>query len=396
MNNILTIFKKELIDTVRDRRTLIAMVLIPLLLFPVLITISSKVMMSQVKKAQEETVKIGIICNGNAQEFRQTLLDKEDFIIIEDLDVDAGCSLIKEDSIDALIVFDKEFDKKVAGLLPGKIDMYFKSTDKTDIKKNRVFKLLKDFKAKLRTLRLKELNIDEQVIEAVQITERNLASSKEKMAEAIGGFLPYLFIIFCFTGSMYPAIDLAAGEKERGTLETLLTSPVSRIQILIGKFGVVVLSGILSAMVALLGLYIGFKQVTAIPPELMQTILGILELKSVVLLFSLLLPLTIFFAAVLLSLSIYARSFKEAQSIITPLMVIVIIPAAIGMMPFITLNFTTALIPVLNVPLATKGIIAGTIKPLFLAEVYISSLIVAAISLWICNKIFQRESVIFR
>jgi sodium transport system permease protein len=216
------------------------------------------------------------------------------------------------------------------------------------------------------------------------------------VGKSIGGFIPYLFVIFCFMGSMYPAIDLAAGEKERGTIETLLTAPVSRFQILLGKFAVVVLAGLLSAAVSMCGLYVAVRQATEMPKDMLQAVTSILDVQSVLLTLSLLLPLTIFFAGFLLSLSMYARSYKEAQSLISPLTIVVILPVGIGMIPGFTLNPVTALIPVLNVSLATKDIIAGTIQPGLLALVYLSLIALAALSLWACARWFNREETIFR
>lgn len=396
MKTIVTIFRKELLDSLRDRRTLVTMVVIPLLLWPLLIGISSRMMISQMKKAQEKVLRIGLLTNANAEEFRHTLHGRADVTLVEDLPVDAGQSLVQSDTLDAFIIFEQDFDKKVANLVPGKIRMYFKSTERQDIEKERVSKLLSDFEQSLRSARFRNLKLDEAIVKTVEINEQNLASPKEKLAEVIGGFLPYLFIIFCFMGSMYPAIDLAAGEKERGTLETLFTSPAGRFQILLGKFGVVVLTGMFSAAISIVGLFLGIKQVREIPAELLQTILSILEFHSIALLISLLLPLTIFFAAVLLSISIFAKSFKEAQSIISPMMIVVIVPAFIGLMPGMSLNSTTAVIPILNVSLATRAIIAGTIVPGLLIETYVSLIVFAGVSLFMCSKMFERESTIFR
>jgi len=195
---------------------------------------------------------------------------------------------------------------------------------------------------------------------------------------------------------MYPAIDLAAGERERGTLETLLTSPASRLEILFGKFGVVVLTGILTAAVAIIGLYIGIIQTREIPPELLNTILGILEFKSIAMLLSLLLPLTVFFAGILLSLSFFARSYKEAQSIISPMTIVIVVPAFVGLMPGMSLNVVTACIPILNVSLATKAIIADTATPPLLAEVCLSLIAIAVLSLFVCARIFESEGTVFR
>jgi len=352
MKKVLTVFRKETMDTLRDRRTLITMIVLPLLLFPALISISSRIMMSQARKAREKILTVGIVAQNNGEGFRQMLLKNEDVRVIEAITEDEG--------------------------------------------QERIQKLIDKYGDFLRSERFEGINLDLDIIETVRIQKLNLATEKEKLADVLGGLLPYLFIIFCFMGSMYPAIDLAAGEKERGTLETLLTSPVSRLQILLGKFGVVTLTGIASAGISFIGMYIGIRQVKEIPPELLKTVLSILEIDSVLLLLSLLLPMTIFFAAILLSMSIFSRSFKEAQSTITPMMIVVIVPAFIGIMPGIKLSTTTALIPILNVSLATKAIIAGTITLPLLAEVYISLILLAGLSLFICAKIFSRESAVFR
>ncbi len=396
MKTILVIFKKELKDTLRDRRTLASMIIIPLLLFPLLIGISSRIMLSQIQKAKGKVLTVGLLTYGNAGEFQKILWNDPRVRVLEGLTLDSARARFEQDSLDAYFSFAPDFDRMVDSLGRGDVSMYFKSTEQRDIETSRARQILTAYDDTLRARRLQKLHIDARLIEPVEVHEVNLASAKERLAEVIGGFLPYLFIIFCFMGSMYPAIDLAAGEKERGTLETLLTSPASRLEILLGKFGVVILTGITTAVVALFGMYLGIIQIKEIPPELMRTVMEILQLRSALLLLSLLLPLTIFFAGVLLSLSIMAKSYKEAQSIISPAMIVVIVPAFVGLMPGVTLDWTTALVPILNVSLATKAIISDTATPLLLGEVYLSSIVLAGLSLFGCAKVFDREGTLFR
>jgi len=397
MNIFLTIFKKELIDTLRDRRTIIAMIIIPLLIFPVLIGITSKIQKSVTKKAEEKTLRIAVISNDSATEKLIEIIAKmDDFKFIENVPEDSVRSFVQNDSLDGAFVFSKTFDKRVASLRAGRVKFYFKSTEGDNIEKNRMKNLVNEFEESLLSTRFEKLNLDEAVGTAVNLVEVDITSKKERIGKAIGAFLPYIFVIFCFIGSLYPAIDLAAGEKERGTIETLLTAPVNRFVILLGKFGVVVLTGVGSALISIIGLYFGISQVGEIPPEIVEVILGILEIKSIVLLLSLLLPLTMFFAGIMLSLSMFAKTFKEAQSILTPMNFLVILPVAIGLIPGITLDPKTALIPVLNVSLATKEIVAGTIDFGLLMEVYASLAVLAGLSLFLASRIFLRESVIFR
>ena len=396
MKTIITVFRKELVDSLRDRRTLVAMVFVPLVLFPLLISISSSMLISHEKKAAKKTLRIGVVTNGNAAGFREMLSGRRDVKLTEGITAAEGMALVKADSLDAVFVFDPAFDERVAALGAGKVSMYHKSTENSAIERRRARALLEDFEKDLRAKRFESLALDISIIDTVDMGDENLASTKEQLADQIGGILPYLIIIFCFTGSMYPAIDLAAGEKERGTLETLLTTPAGRLHILLGKFGVVAVTGVLTALVSIVGMYIGIRQSPEIPPEVLNAILGMLEPGSIVLLLSLLLPLTLFFAGILLSLSFFAKSFKEAQSIITPMMVFIIVPAFMGLMPGMSLNATTALVPILNVTLATKEIIAGTIDARVLIEVYASLVVLAGVSLWVCRWVFGREGTIFR
>lgn len=396
MRNILIIFKKEFVDSIRDRRTLLLMVVFPLLLFPLFLNISNFFISSHTEETGERKLTLGVVTNGNASDFMKILFKQKDIVFFEGLNSDSGKSYVEKEMLDGLIIFNKEFDNDIKNLIPGKINLVYKMTNDQDIRKERFLQLIDEYKQYILSERFRELGINKEVIRSFNVNEIDVTSAKERFAGILGGFLPYLFIIFCYMGSMYPAIDLAAGEKERGTLETLLIAPVSRFEILVGKFGVVVITGITSAIISFIGILISLWQAKEIPPEMVQSLSGILEPKSMILLITLLVPISIFFSALLLSLSFYAKSFKEAQSIISPLTILIIIPAFIGLMPGMELNAKTALIPILNVSLATKAIIAGNATALLLVEVYASLMLLALISLLVCTRLFEREDTIFR
>ena len=195
---------------------------------------------------------------------------------------------------------------------------------------------------------------------------------------------------------MYPALDLGAGEKERGTLETILSSPATRLDVVLGKFLVVMLAAFITAFIALGGMYFGIQTFPDLEPWVLEIVNEMLTLKNIALIMSLILPISAFFSALLLGLSIYAKSFKEAQSIVGPLNIAIIFPALIGTLPGIELNAVTSLIPILNVSLASKDIIAGTINPWYMMEVYVSLIIFAGLAILWCVNWFNRESTIFR
>jgi len=396
MGPILIIFLKEFKDVTRDRRALIMMFVIPMLLFPLLITIATKVVSSQIEKAEAKTLKVALITHGNAEAFRETLLKRDDLKIREDLSHEDASTLIESDSLDATIRFDEQFDSLIADLQPGKIHLYFKSSKDMNAPRNRLADLIREYEDQVIDDRFQRLDLDREISDPVKIERHDIASQREKIGKSIGGFLPYIFVLMAFMGCMYPALDLGAGEKERNTLETLLVAPVSRMQILIGKFGVIVISGLVSAAVTFIGLFVAVLQYKEVAEQVLNALSGMFEIGSVILVLSLLLPLTIFFAAFLMSASIFAKSYKEAQSLVGPFNIIIIIPVFIGLFPGIELDAVTSLIPILNVSLASKEIFAGTIKIPLLLEVYTSLIALAGLSLYGCAKWFERESTIFR
>jgi len=396
MNHFITIFRKEFTDTIRDRRTLFVMVIFPLLLVPLMLTIVTNIQIASVRKAEDKVLRVGLVTNANGAGLADALRHVPGLRIIEGMPADSLQSLIMHDSLDAAVAIAPDFDPEVNLLRSGLVRLYYKSSEDYDMVKRRLSAVLDGFEKDLVARRFTMLKVDPAIVKAIRVEEHDVASMQERIGKSVGGMLPYLFVIFCFMGSMYPAIDLAAGEKERGTMETLLTAPVNRWQILLGKFCVVVLAGLFSALVAIVGILVAIRGIQNIPPEILSLIMSILNVRTVLLILSLLLPLSVFFAAFLLSLSIFAKSYKEAQSIISPLTIVVILPVVIGVMPGIALDPVTAMIPVLNVSLATKDIISGTIKPMLLAEVYGTLVLLAALSLFGCARWFDREETIFR
>ncbi|MEL6842165.1 MAG: ABC transporter permease, partial [Bacteroidota bacterium] len=332
--------------------------------------------------------------NGQSPDFRQMLAERDDLTIIDGVAEADADSLIRSDSLDLVMLLAADFDAMQDSLETSVLSLIHQSDDNSRIEK-RGEELIKSYEAQLREQRLATLGITASNIDPINIDKRNVASNREVFGKLIGGFLPYIFILFTFLGCMYPAIDLFAGEKERGTIETILTVPISRVQILIGKLIVVATAGLFSAITALLSLSLSL-QFMPIPEVLTDAIGGVLQIGNVLLILGMMIPLSIFFAGVMTALATFAKSYKEAQSTIAPLNIIVIVPAAIGLMPGIELSYSTALIPILNVALATKEIVAGVapIGPLLI--VMVSLIILAAVAVSFSARWFASEQNVLR
>ncbi len=394
---VMAVLRKELLDTLRDRRTLVAMLVVPLIVSPLLMVGVARYSQSRAQEAREQTLRVAVVDPHNDSGLADHLDAQPGIEVIPDRDVTSLSARIAAEELDAAVLVDENFQREVAALHPGGVSLLFKSSDRFDQQKSRIKDALASYEQLLLGRRFAALKLGPEVVHAVRVQEHDVASAREQMGQRIGGLLPYMFILFCFTGGMYPAIDLAAGEKERGTLETLLTAPVQRWSLVLGKFLVVTLTGIISAVIAMLGLYLSVAYgIEGIPPELLSAIGQVLEPGTIAAVFALLVPLAMFFAALLLMLSIYARSYKEAVSIISPLTIVVLVPAVLALIPGTRLTAVTALIPVLNVSLATRELVAGTAAPALVALVFLSLLALAGASLLACTRWFAREDVVFR
>lgn len=392
MNKIFIIAKKEFKDTLRDRRTLITMVVMPLLVFPLIMFVMTKVQTSAAKNMFEKHITVGIIDDAKIAGLRD-VMKHDTALTFQDVKSETELrQLLKDEKVDAGIVT-KNFYKNDS-LSSDSLKIFY--TAKEDGLKDRLEIFLNPMSAQMQTARLQKLNISHDLIDPVRIGEVNTSSTLENISKVIGGFLPYLFIIFCFVGCMYVCIDLFAGEKERGTLETILTAPVLRRDILIGKMIVVTCAGLMSAVAAIVGISASLKLFQDIPADLKAVIFQIINVRFVILLLCMIIPLAVFFAGVLIPVSIYARTFKEAQSIITPLNFIVVIPALVGTLPGIELNNMTALIPILNVTLVTKQIIADQINYALFAQVVACLIVYSSIAVALSFRQFGNEKNVLR
>lgn len=390
---IFTIFKKELKDTLRDKRTLIMMLVIPLLIFPIILNVFVSVSAAFSEEASAKKVTIAYV--GPKDSY---LLDKLEHLpssfgkkeIVFYSDTIAMKADVRADTAQIGIYVPADFNEQLALKKPAQVDVYFDATDIGMQERAEAYvEAIQNIAQQERYLDLK-LNTSE--LTPIVSAYKNVASNEEMLGKLAGGILPYIFIAFGFIGCMYPAIDLFTGEKERGTIETLLTTPVARWQILFGKMGVVVLSGLLAAFAALFGLFLSIEVLDIVEnEELLNVIHGILSFKFVLMLFGLLFPLTVFFAGVMIPIAVYAKSFKEAQSIITPLNIVMVLPAMVGFFPGIELNAVTASIPVVNVVLATKELIAGTLDPMLLTLSFGVMILLAVIAVFISYKRFDKE-----
>jgi sodium transport system permease protein len=399
--NVATIFKKEMTDTLRDRRTLIFMLLIPIAAIPLLIMGLSSLMVSQITKAREEISAVVIEGESFLPEDLRTLFVEAPGLSIKTEGEFEGKDLreeLKQGNLQALVVASEGFGSNLAQENPTEIEiLYDESELKSEFARDKIEDILVDYKDQIIRKRMEQRDIATTILTPFEIKSQNVAPLQKMVGKKFGTFLPYLIIIMCFMGAMYPAIDRAAGEKERGTLETLLVSPATRGEFVFGKYLVILVTGIVAAFLSLGSLVFSMKyMVEDLVQDLSKMLVIEFDIQTIVLVFLIILPLAGIFAGVLLSVSIFARSFKEAQSYITALNMAIIFPLIVSLLPGVEMSYRMALIPVVNASLILKDAISGTIQWNYVLVALASNVILAIAALVFCKKWFEKESILFR
>jgi len=393
------VYRKELREWLRDRRTLISTVLVPLLAFPILITGMISLSSILIGSAKKEVPKIMIIHGEDSPAVVAALRENKELEIVPY--ADNWKDQITNKEIRAAVEIPPGFQ---ASLGTGKSETvridYYEGEIKSGFGADHVEKSLKDYRDDIIKKRLEAKNLPDSLVAPFDIKQQNVAPPEKVGGASIGSMIGYMVIILSMTGAIYPAIDLTAGEKERGTMETILSSPVSRLDLVLGKFLLVFSASLTTAILSVTSMGLSFAYMghalaaqSHAPGEGLTMNLG---LTSVIAVFLMALPLSVLFSAVLMTIALFAKTYKEAQSYLTPMTFVVVIPAVASVLPGVELTPKLALIPILNTSLVCKEIITGTYHWGSIAVIFASTCVYAAAAIFIAVKTFQRESVLFR
>ncbi len=388
-------------EVLRDRKTLIFMVLLPTVVVPLLMNLMIKFVMKAEKKGREETLLYAVFGEEYLPELAGAFTEEKGF---KKATIDSQKEIaeaIEENKIKFALIIPETAQQQFESGQQVTVQFYYNSVSVASQVRSRTNRVINEFSNKRRSEQLNGLGLDtadkqNHLLNPVTIEEHDTANLRAVLGERVGGMLPYLFILFCFMGALYPAIDLGAGEKERGTLETLLLAPIKRYEIVLGKFLVIFTTGITAALLSLtsIGVMLATK-VEQVPGELRDVIASV-SVVDLALIAAMLIPTAAMFAALLLSISIYAKSYKEASAYCGPLNLLIIAPAFIAMLPVVKLDWRWAMVPITNISLATKELIKGTMDYYMLIAILGSSVVIAGALLLFCTKWFERESVLFR
>ncbi|MYM94732.1 ABC transporter permease [Duganella vulcania] len=394
------IYIKELLELARDRRTFFFTVFIPVFAMPLILTGFGYVSSSMFKQASQAEMAYSIFGKEQAPHLAERFAREKGFrevVLASPADIKAA---IGDDRIKFALVIPAGFEASLARQQQGVIALHYNSAATVDLTRKRVMSVIGGQNRLLREQALSALKLNQEqlrfALDPITLEDHSTADKREQMGAVVGGMLPYILLMVCLLAAMYPAIDTGAGEKERGTLETLLLAPVSRSALVMAKFLMLFTVGLTSAllMIASMGVLLTFFG-PVIGSDLGQMVraIGPLDLAMVALM---LVPTAAIFAAILLSISVYAKSYKEAAGLISPLILVTVLPTLVALLPGVELNWKWAMVPLTNVSLAMKELVKGTMDYSMFWVILLSTTLTAGALLAVCRWWFNREQVLFR
>jgi sodium transport system permease protein len=391
---LLRLCQKELKETIRDRRTIVTLLLMPLLVYPILSMAMNRFLLASgteeagftvcvMSEADRELLDAWIsdprslppdaILQASGNElanFRVTVIeDQTPGSAVERNDVDVGVKIDGSDTPTPTAIF------------------YAYRGDPSSQAARRILV------ERLHWLRLSEAQfvLDKTFADYAPPVEIEVADVGEaSRGNTLGTIVPLVLLLMTITGAVYPAIDLTAGERERGTMESVMASPVPRGYVLFAKYIAVVIVAFLTAIANLTAMFttLWFGRLMplltgddAFPWITILRILGLLVLFSG------------FYSALLLSLTSFAKSFKEAQAYLIPVMLVSLAPAMLSLMPGADLSGALAIIPLINIVLLARDVISGAVDPVGAIAAIISTIAYAAAALSIAAKLFGSDAV---
>ncbi|MFO0594523.1 MAG: ABC transporter permease [Myxococcaceae bacterium] len=391
MSAFRVLLRKELVDVVRDRRTLLLTIALPVFLYPVLLMVMGAIIAAGTQRLKNEPLTVAVVGEPTLGLLNRALSPpKTTFVLHTRAEAEA---LLKDQKIAAAVQAPDDVDALLVGGRQAVVTvLYTKRFDRSMEALERLRPMLDTVNASTLKVRLDELHLEPGFVQPVKADPVDLDFQKDLGPLIASRLLPLVLLMMLMVGAMYPAVDLTAGEKERGTLETLLVAAVRPVDVMAAKYATVGLVAIVSALANLAAMGVTFGLGLSLGP---QTTTFHLTAGQVGIMLVCLVPSALLLSGIALAVASTARNFKEGQALMTPLVLVCLAPALVSQMPGIELTTVTALVPLLNVALLIKAAVLGTVTPVQVGLTVGSISLFALVALKLAASAFNSEAFRF-
>jgi len=407
---------KELLSTWRDKRTLRSTILMPLVFIP-LFTVMFPFMMSRAFTGQqEERQKVGVVRLQSVPKELRDLLTRDtrapDGRVVtagvELVDVQDARQAVTDKRVDAALEFPEPLPA-AAGEGTSTVRLYSKVSDQRVQAgaSAKVQAALRAYNDLLVARKLQALDLDPTVLTPVSVQQVDTSTTQERSSGFLAFLIPYFLLQFIASGAMSPAIDSTAGEKERGTLEVLLVSPVRRIEVVVGKLLATTIFAVSTAVFGVIGFALAGPLAKLVLPtaadgqgvDVASVFGGTLSVgvADFVILLVTAISSALLLSSLLMSIAVYARSFREAQTYLTPIFIILILPMfVLQFSDFIDKSAALYATPIVGAALVILDLVKGAFSAQHALLAVLSNLVCTVLLTLLANRSFNREQIIFR
>ena len=393
---IFSLYKKEMLDILRDKKTILMMIVIPLILYPLILAGSMFLASSMLKASTSKSYTIGFenFADEQAMVDNFNRLKKDHnytFVYYRPKNEKENEKNLRKGLVDAYLV------ESVSENRPYYEIVYLASETDSQTAAGMIKDILTDIQKETTREELTSLGLDpDAVLKPIDYTYKDFSSKEENAGYVVGMIVPFLLITSILMGALYPAIDVTAGEKERGTLETLLTLPVKNLELIVAKFLATSTVAVGAALLNILSMVLMGAYMLSVGTMGTATSLDLASfIPATIVTLLCVLAFAMFASAVCLSACIFARSFKEAQNFTTPVMLVFMVGGMAGMLPQLSFNSVTAVIPVVNIAMLITEIFKFHFEFSQIAVVLLSNLAYTAVAVVIMGKLFSSENILF-
>lgn len=391
MRTLLTVFLKELVDNLRDRRTLASALIMGPIFGPVLFAFIINLSIERSLDDAETTMDLPVIGQAYAPNLVRYLESRNIDIVAGPADAAAAAAAIKTGLHDVILVIPEAFGEQLGNAIPAKIELYSDSANTQGEKEaRRARRALNSYNRQLASIRLSARGINPLILRPINIDDIDMSTPSGRSAMLLG-MMTYFFIFAMLMGGMYLAIDTTAGERERGSLEPLLSLPVTRAQLILGKITATCVFMAFSLLLSLLSFYVVLR---FMPLEQLGMTPNF-DLRVVVAAFWLLAPFILLGASLMTLVASFTKSYKEAQTWLSVVLLAPTLPILIVSILTLRPQLEFMFIPSLSQHLILVDMIKNEpLNGLHVAISVVSTLTIGALLTWVCARLYRRESLL--
>ncbi len=393
--NVRLLFGKEIIGAVRDRRTLVLTVFFPLVFYPLILAVMGHFTATEQTRIETITPTVIIVDHAHDETFRAHLQETTGFYPFFDSDLIQAKADLKDDLGQVLMMVDKESGGPGVGL---EVTLYYDQTNQVAVMAaGRVRTFLEVYLKEVMRSKLDALGLDyDDLSPPLRVSIEDVASSDSVGRMILSRLLPYFMILAILTGAMGLGAEITAGEKERGTIATLLVSQLSRIEIVLGKFFTILMVSLVSSLLSAVGLLIGVRFFGGgLTPAGSEATFS-LSLPSFGWMLVVLVPLAVILSALVIIVGSFARSQKEASTYLMPIYMVIVLVGLVSMTGGVSFEGARFLIPIANALYALQEIIVGDLHFMHLIYTLVANVFCGGLLIAASIQVFKREAVLFR